>query len=120
MAGVATGAMALPTVANAQVVPQAWGSVGVADDEISYGVGARFLNLGVELGGGGESDVGVDVLGFFNLPFVSPYVGLGLYESDDETLAVSAGVQVRPPGNFFIGAGYHSLRGVNGQIGIKF
>lgn len=120
IAGVVSGTVALPTAVSAQVIPQAWGAVGVADDDISYAVGARFLNLGVELGGGGESDVGVDVLGFVNLPFVSPYVGLGLYESDDETLAVSAGVQLRPPGDLFVGAGYHSLRGLNGQIGIKF
>jgi len=46
---------------------------------------------------------------------------MGEVQSDAEAdIAVSGGLQVHPPGNVFVGVGYHSLRGVNGQLGIKF
>jgi opacity protein-like surface antigen len=50
---------------------------------------------------------------------VSPYVGLGYY-SEDKGLAVSGGVQVSATDNVFVGAGYNSVRGFNGQLGIRF
>lgn len=114
-------AFASPKPAHSQVVPQPWVSVGSEDEAISYAAGARFLDFGVEVGGGGEAEgeFGIDVLKFVSVPLVSPYVGLGWY-SGDESFAYSAGVQVRPPGNVFVGVGYHSLRGINGQIGVKF
>jgi hypothetical protein len=63
--------------------------------------------------------VGADVLKFLSLPVISPYVGLGWY-SEDKGLAVSGGVQVVTSDHVFVGAGYNSVRGVNGQIGVKF
>ena len=54
-----------------------------------------------------------------SLPVISPYVGLGWY-SEDKGLAVSGGVQVVTSDHVFVGAGYNSVRGVNGQIGVKF
>ena len=116
---ITTVAIAFPKPANSQLVPQPWVSVGVKDEDISYSVGVRLIDFGVELGTGEDGATGVDVLKFVSLPLVSPYVGLGIY-SGDETLAYTGGVQVRPEGNLFFGAGYHSIRGINGQIGIKF
>jgi hypothetical protein len=111
--------------ATAQLIPQPWGSLGIKDSELTYAVGVRALGFGAELGISNENVIGVDVMKFVNPPFISlisGYVGAGLYEeanSDGSEFAYSAGVQIRPPGNFFFGAGYHNIRGVNGQIGIK-
>ncbi|WP_066383520.1 hypothetical protein [Anabaena sp. CA = ATCC 33047] len=108
-----------PSQVAAQVIPQPWVSVGGKDGETTYAVGARALNLGVELGVGPDGATGVDVLKFLRLPVVSPYVGVGYY-SEDKGVAVSGGVQVGASDRFFVGAGYNSVRGVNGQLGIRF
>ncbi len=105
------------TPAAAQLVPEPWVTVGSKDSTVTYGVGARFFDFGVELGTGPKSVTGVDVLKFVSFPFVSPYAGLGLYGS---TVSYSGGVQFAPPGNTFFGIGYNSVRGINGQVGLKF
>jgi opacity protein-like surface antigen len=112
-------ALFTPNQASAQIVPQPWISVGGKDGDVTYGVGARALSLGAELGVGPDGAVGVDILKFINAPVVSPYVGLGYY-SDDKGVAVSGGVQVGATDNLFVGAGYNSVRGFNGQLGIRF
>ena len=67
-----------------------------------------------------DGATGVDVLKFINLPVVAPYVGVGLY-SGDESIAYSGGVQVGSGAeNIFFGVGYNSVRGINGQVGLKF
>ncbi|MEA5569913.1 hypothetical protein [Calothrix sp. UHCC 0171] len=108
-----------PFPASAQLVPQPWVSVGSKDGDITYSAGARALNLGAEIGVGPDGATGVDVLKFLSLPYLSPYVGLGYY-SNDKGLAVSGGVQVGATKNVFVGAGYNSVRGFNGQLGIRF
>jgi opacity protein-like surface antigen len=108
-----------PSQASAQLIPQPWVSVGGNDGDITYAVGARAFNLGVELGTGPDGATGVDVLKFLSLPVISPYVGLGYY-SEDKGLAVSGGVQVGATDNIFVGAGYNSVRGFNGQLGVRF
>ncbi len=108
-----------PSQASAQLIPQPWVSVGGKDGDITYAVGARALNFGVEVGTGPDGATGVDVLKFISLPVVSPYVGVGLY-SEDKGVAVSGGVQVGASDNVFVGAGYNSVRGFNGQLGIRF
>ncbi|MBD2626887.1 hypothetical protein [Trichormus variabilis] len=108
-----------PSQASAQIVPQPWISVGEKDGEVTYAIGARALSLGVEIGTGADSSTGVDVLKFVNLPVISPYVGVGLY-SKDQGVAFSGGVQANATKNVFLGAGYHSIRGFNGQLGVKF
>jgi hypothetical protein len=111
--------------ASAQLLPQPWVSVGVQDSDATFSVGVRGLGVGVELGLTNESAVGIDVLKFFSPPLIgtiSGYVGVGLYNdpnADGQDFAYSAGVQILPDGNFFFGAGYHNLRGINGQIGFK-
>jgi hypothetical protein len=105
------------TPATAQIIPQPWVTLGSKDGTVTYGVGARFFDFGVELGTGPNSVTGVDALKFFSFPFVSPYAGVGIYGS---TVSYSGGVQITPPGNTFFGVGYNSVRGINGQIGIKF
>jgi hypothetical protein len=105
------------TPATAQLIPQPWVTVGSKDGTVTYGVGARFFDFGVELGTGPGSVTGVDALKFISFPFVSPYVGLGIYGSN---VSYSGGVQITPPGNTFFGVGYNSVRGINGQIGFKF
>jgi hypothetical protein len=105
--------------AQAQLLPEPWVTVGTKDSSISYSAGVRIFDLGAEIGTAPQGATGVDVLKFFSLPVVSPYVGVGLY-SGKESIAYSGGVQVAPPGNIFYGVGYHSLRGVNGQIGVRF
>jgi opacity protein-like surface antigen len=108
--------------AVAQLIPQPWVSVGSRNSETTFSVGARALNFGVELGRGTEDSTGVDALAFVNLPLidqVSPYVGLGVY-SEDQGVAVSGGVQLNPTDRLILGAGYHSIRGVNGQVGFRF
>jgi hypothetical protein len=108
-----------PLQAQAQFIPQPWVSVGVEHSDATFSVGAKVVGFGVELGFGSGDSTGVDVLKFINLPVISPYVGLGLY-SDDEDIAVSGGVQVGAADNLFLGVGYNSVRGVNGQVGIRF
>lgn len=108
-----------PIQANAQLVPQPWVSVGVEDSDATFSVGAKIVGWGVELGFGPGSSTGVDVLKFINLPVISPYVGIGLY-SNDQDVAVSGGVHVGASDNLFLGLGYNSVRGVNGQVGIRF
>ncbi|GBE92007.1 hypothetical protein [Nostoc cycadae] len=112
-------ALFAPSQASAQLVPQPWVSVGSKDGDTTYAVGARALNLGVEVGNGPDGATGVDVLKFINLPVISPYVGVGLY-SQDRGVAVSGGVQVGATKHVFVGAGYNSVRGFNGQLGIRF
>lgn len=112
-------AIAIATPASAQLVPQPWVTLGSKDSTITYGAGVRLFDLGAEIGTGPNGSTGVDVLKFISLPVVSPYVGLGLY-SGRSSVAYSGGVQVAPPGNIFYGVGYHSIRGINGQIGIHF
>lgn len=108
-----------PSQASAQLIPQPWVSVGGNDGDITYAVGARALDFGVELGFGPNGSTGVDVLKFLSLPVISPYVGLGYY-SEDKGVAVSGGVQVGATDNIFVGAGYNSVRGFNGQLGVRF
>lgn len=118
-ASVTTLACFSPYQASAQLIPQPWISVGVEDSDVTFAIGARVVGVGVELGFGPNGATGVDLLKFFNLPVVAPYVGLGLY-SEGEDIAVSGGVQVGAAENIFIGVGYNSVRGVNGQVGIRF
>ncbi|MBN3875963.1 MULTISPECIES: hypothetical protein [unclassified Nostoc] len=108
-----------PSQASAQLIPQPWVSVGGKDGDVTYAVGARALNFGVEVGTGADGATGVDVLKFINLPVISPYVGIRLY-SEDKGVAVSGGVQVGATNNVFVGAGYNTIRGFNGQLGIRF
>jgi opacity protein-like surface antigen len=112
-------ALVAPGRASAQIIPQPWVSVGSKDGDITYSVGARALNFGAELGFGPDGSTGVDVLKFISLPVISPYVGVGLY-SEDKGFAVSGGVQVGATDNVFVGAGYNSVRGFNGQLGVRF
>ena len=112
-------ALFTPQSAHGQIIPRPWVSVGANEGDVTYAVGARVLGVGAELGAGPDGSVGVDVLKFISLPIVSPYVGLGYY-SEDKGVAFSGGVQVDASKNVFIGAGYNSIRGVNGQLGIRF
>ncbi|MBW4633648.1 MAG: hypothetical protein KME30_17655 [Iphinoe sp. HA4291-MV1] len=112
-------ALLTPQSAHAQIVPQPWVSVGSKEGDITYSVGARALNLGAELGFGPDGATGVDILKFISLPVVSPYVGLGYY-SADKGVAFSGGVQVGATDNVFVGVGYNSVRGINGQLGVRF
>jgi hypothetical protein len=112
-------ALVAPGRASAQIIPQPWVSVGSQEGDITYSVGARALNFGAELGFGPDGSTGVDLLKFISLPVISPYVGVGLY-SEDKGVAVSGGVQVGATDNVFLGAGYNSVRGFNGQLGVRF
>ncbi|AFZ51798.1 hypothetical protein [Dactylococcopsis salina] len=114
------GVISFPQAAASQLTPQGWGAVGVEDSDVSYSLGVRWFDFGVELGGREDGATGVDVLKFVSFPLLSPYVGVGLYSDAEDDVAISGGLQVRPPGNVFVGVGYHSVRGVNGQLGIKF
>jgi hypothetical protein len=109
----------VPRSASAQVLPQPWVSIGEKDGEVTYAVGVRALDFGVELGRGPNGATGADVLKFISLPVISPYVGVGWY-SEDKGVAFSGGVQVGINENVFIGGGYNSVRGLNGQLGIRF
>lgn len=114
--------LTLAQPASAQLLPQGWISIGY-DDDVTFAGGARWINYGAEVGVDADGDVGGDALLFFPvpLPLVSPYAGLGYYSGDGDNLAYSFGAQVRPRGeNIFFGAGYHSIRGINGQLGIRF
>jgi hypothetical protein len=108
-----------PSRVNSQLIPQPWVSVGVNDSEATFSVGAKALNWGVELGKAEDGATGVDVLKFISIPVISPYVGLGLY-SADKGVAFSGGVQVRATDNVFVGVGYNTIRGINGQVGVRF
>jgi hypothetical protein len=103
---------------SAQLIPEPWVTVGSKDSTFTYGVGVKVFDIGAEIGTGSGGTTGVDVLKFFGFPFVSPYAGLGIY--GDKGVAYSGGVHFTPPGNTFFGLGYHSIRGINGQVGIKF
>ncbi|WP_309742731.1 MULTISPECIES: hypothetical protein [unclassified Chamaesiphon] len=103
--------------ASAQLVPEPWVTVGSKNGTVSYGAGVKVFDLGAEIATS-EGTTGVDVLKFFGFPIVSPYAGLGIY--GDKGVAYSGGVHFTPPGNTFYGLGYHSIRGINGQVGIKF
>lgn len=111
--------LATPNLAHAQLIPQPWVSVGGKDGDVTFSVGARVFDLGVELGRGPEGSSGVDVLKFLGLPVISPYVGIGLY-SEEQGIALSGGLQVNTANNLVVGVGYNSVRGVNGQVGIRF
>ena len=113
-AGVTT---AFAPSASSQILPEVWATVGSVDDLVSYGAGVRFFGVGIEVGTGEEGATGADVLTFLSFPIVSPYVGLGYY-SGDESVAYSGGVHVTA-GSLVVGGGYHSIRGVNGQLGFK-
>ena len=105
-----------------QIIPQAWASLGGKDGDFTYAGGIKFFSFGLEVGVGEDGATGGDILKFINIPTlsaISPYVGIGFYSGDD-TFAYSGGVHLNPRGNFFVGGGYHSIRGINGQIGIKF
>lgn len=119
VASLALMILLVPKPASSQLVPRPWVSVGVKDDDPTFSVGAKAIGLGVELGTGPDGATGVDVLKFVNLPVVSPYVGLGLY-SEDKGVAYSGGVQVDASDKLFVGVGYNSVRGVNGQVGLRF
>jgi hypothetical protein len=111
--------LCVPQRADAQIVPRPWVSVGSQEGDMTYAVGARALNLGAELGAGPDGSVGVDLLKFLSLPVISPYLGVGYY-TEDKGIALSGGVQVSATDNVFVGLGYNSVRGINGQLGIKF
>ncbi len=105
--------------ASSQVFsPEVWSTVGSSNNLVSYGAGVRFLGTGIEIGTGEEGATGGDFLKFLTLPLVSPYLGLGYY-SGDETIAYSGGVHLGF-NNLVLGAGYHSVRGINGKLGLKF
>ncbi len=104
--------------ASAQLIPEPWVTLGSKDSTFTYGVGVKIFDIGAEFGTGAGGSTGVDLLKFFSFPLVSPYAGLGIY--GDKGVAYSGGVHFTPTGNIFYGIGYHSVRGVNGQIGIKF
>jgi hypothetical protein len=106
------------TPASAQLIPEPWVTVGTKDSNLSYGVGVKIFDLGVEVATVSKGVTGFDALKFLSLPFVAPYAGLGLY--GDKGVAYSGGVHFTPPGNTFFGVGYHSIRGINGQVGFKF
>lgn len=103
---------------SSQILPEVWGTIGSVDDLVSYGAGVRFAGTGIEVGTGEDGATGGDFLTFIGFPVVSPYLGLGYY-SGDETIAYSGGVHFGV-GKLVLGGGYHSIRGVNGQLGIRF
>ncbi|MFM5890519.1 MAG: hypothetical protein ACKPFD_10965 [Dolichospermum sp.] len=108
-----------PDHVAAQLLPQPWVTVGSKDSEVTYGAGVKVLGFGIEVARGPQGAMGADVLKFLTLPIISPYVGIGWY-SEDQGVAVSGGVQVVTSDHIFVGAGYNSVRGFNGQIGVKF
>lgn len=88
-----------------------------------------------------DSAIGFDVLGFYNASKrLSFFGGLGvyfqeyrrvaesnlsflLYTESQETeaeAAFSGGIQFFPSNALVLGIGYHSIRGINGQIGVRF
>ena len=117
LAAAVSGICATP--AASQILPEVWATVGSVDDLVSYGAGVRFVGVGIEVGTGEEGATGGDVLTFLSLPVVSPYVGIGYY-SGDENIAYSGGLHIGAGSRLVLGAGYHSVRGVNGKLGFKF
>ena len=111
--------LAIATPASSQILPEVWGSIGTADDDLSYAAGVKWAGFALEVGTGKEGATGGDFLAFFPLPVVSPYVGAGLYSGDD-TFAYSGGVHLSAGSRIILGAGYHSIRGINGKLGFKF
>ncbi len=105
--------------ASSQILPEVWATVGSIDDLVSYGAGFRFAGIALEVGTGKEGATGADFLTFVPLPVVSPYIGIGYY-TGDTTIAYSGGIHVSAGKFLMIGGGYHSVRGVNGQLGFKF
>ena len=108
----------IATPASSQILPEVWGSVGTQDDDLSYAGGVKWSGFALEVGTGKEGATGGDFLLFFPLPVVSPYVGAGAYSGDD-TFAYSGGLHFSA-GRVILGAGYHSIRGINGKLGFKF
>jgi hypothetical protein len=108
----------IATPASSQILPEVWGTIGSVDDLVSYGAGVKFAGTGLEVGTGEDGATGGDFLTFISFPVVSPYLGLGYY-TGDETIAYSGGVHIGV-GKIVIGGGYHSVRGINGQLGFKF
>lgn len=105
--------------ASSQILPEVWATVGGVDGLVSYGAGVRFAGTAIEVGTGEEGATGADFLTFVSLPVVSPYVGIGYY-TGDESIAYSGGIHVSAGKFLVVGGGYHSVRGVNGQLGFKF
>ena len=104
---------------SSQILPEVWATAGSVDDLVSYGAGVRFAGTGIEVGTGEEGATGADFLTFISLPIVSPYIGIGYY-SGDENIAFSGGAHLNLGRRLVVGAGYHSVRGPNGQLGIRF
>jgi hypothetical protein len=119
LVSIAGASLMTTTSAQAQLIPEPWVSIGTRNSAVTYSAGVKIFDLGAEFGTGPQGATGVDVLKFISIPFVSPYVGLGYY-SGQESIAYSGGVKFYPPGNMFYGAGYHSIRGINGQVGVRF
>jgi hypothetical protein len=107
-----------PNQASAQLIPEPWIAVGSKDSAITYAGGVKVFGFGLEVGTGKDGVTGTDVLKFINLPFISPYLGVGYYSTNQE-VSFSGGIHVETSKHIFIGAGYNSVRGFNGQIGIK-
>jgi len=107
-----------PNQASAQLIPEPWVAIGSKDSAITYAGGVKVFGFGLEVGTGKDGVMGTDVLKFINLPFISPYVGVGYYSTKQE-VSLSGGIHVETSKHIFIGAGYNSVRGFNGQIGIK-
>lgn len=121
MTGIATACVSTiwAAPASSQILPEVWATVGSIDDLVSYGAGVRFAGTALEVGTGKEGATGADFLTFLSLPVVSPYLGIGYY-TGDTTVAYSGGIHVSAGKFLMIGGGYHSVRGVNGQLGFKF
>ena len=105
--------------ASSQILPELWATIGSVDDLVSYGAGVRFAGVGFEIGTGKEGATGGDFLTFIGVPVVSPYLGLGFY-SGDKTIAFSGGIHLNVGRRLVLGGGYHSVRGINGQLGFRF
>jgi hypothetical protein len=121
MTGIATACVSTiwAAPASSQILPEVWATVGSIDDLVSYGAGVRFAGTALEVGTGKEGATGADFLTFISLPVVSPYLGIGYY-TGDTTVAYSGGIHISAGKFLMIGGGYHSVRGVNGQLGFKF
>ena len=117
----AISCLTLGTVSPAysQITPHVWSSVGAKDNDLSYAAGVKWAGFAIEVGAGKEGVTGGDFLTFLPFPFVSPYLGLGVYSGDD-TFAYSGGLHLYPTAHVFVGTGYHSIRGINGKLGFKF
>lgn len=111
--------LGIVTPASSQLKPEIWGSLGSADEDLTYAGGVKWAGFALEVGTGKEGATGGDFLTFLTFPVVSPYIGLGVYSGDD-TLAYSGGLHVYPGSRIFVGAGYHSIRGINGKLGFQF